>query len=235
MKKTLIAGLAIVLIFVVAGVIAEDKIPLEVRIKSITGDVDVRMPGTTAWQDATRGMVLKEGAAISTGYGSGAELQMADNSIVIVYQLTQIKIDNFFREKATVKTKINLRIGKIKAQVQKVGERLSDFDVVTPTSVVSARGTITRIGETDFGTRASSEESAVTVRGQRGAEERVEAGQETSVAPGEVATSVVVERLRRSKANTTVLGQTRAEVRAKDAAGAPEVKPGEPGKIGSIS
>ena len=234
MKKVLIAGLVIALVFVVVGVIAEDKIPLEVTIKSMKGDVDIRLPGGIEWKRASMGMVLKEGTQISTGYGAEAELQLADSSIVNVYQLTQIGIDKFFRERAKVKTKINLKIGRVKAKVQRIEDELSDFDVVTPTSVVSARGTVTRVGETDFGTNASAEKHTIEVRDTKGRKEIVREGQESNVKPGETPTQVVVERMQKAKVDTAVIGLTKLEVKQRQTVDIPQVRPGEPGDAGSV-
>jgi len=234
MKKVFIAGIVIALIFVVAGVIAEDKIPLEVRIKSMKGDVDIRLPGGIEWKRAAQGMVLKEGTQLSTGYGAEAELQLADSSIVNIYQLTQVGIDKFFRERAKVKTKINLKIGKIKAKVQRIEDELSDFDVVTPTSVVSARGTVTRVGETDFGTNASAEKHTIEVRDNKGRREVVREGQVSNVKPGEVVSQVVVERQEAAKVNVAVIGESRAETRGRQAGDLIQVKPGVQ-KAGSVS
>lgn len=234
MKKILIAGLVIALVFVVVGVIAEDKIPLEVRIKSMKGDVDIRLPGGIEWKRASQGMVIKEGTQISTGYGAEAELQLADSSIVNVYQLTQIGIDKFFRERAKVKTNINLKIGRVKAKVQRIEDELSDFDVVTPTSVVSARGTVTKVGETDFGTDASAEKHTIEVRDNKGRREVVRQGQVSKVKPGEVPTQVVVERLKAAKVNVAVIGESRSETKRREIGDMIQVKPGVQ-KSGSVS
>lgn len=233
MKKILIAGLAIVLIFVVVGVIAEDKIPLEVRIKSVKGEVEVKSL-ETQWEKASTGMVLKEGAQISTGFGAEAELIMADNSVVVVYQLTQMKIDSFFREKAKVKTGLNLNIGKIRARVQKVGEELSDFNVVTPTSVVSVRGTGMDIFQSDIGTLVGCLENVLVLRDMLGRREVVRVNQESEARLGEVPASVIDKMQEKAKVDTAALGMTREEIKGRQTVDVPEVKPGEPGKSGSV-
>jgi hypothetical protein len=180
-------------------------------------------------------MELNEGDRISTGFNSEAKLLLADNSVVVIYQLTQVKIDEFFRERAKVRTGLNLKIGKIRAHVQRVGEELSDFDVVTPTSVVSVRGTGMDVFETDRGTNVMSLQHQVEVRDRAlGRRERVQPNQETNVRPGEVPTLVVNEIQQKSKTNTAVIGQTRVEVQARQDADIPEAKPGEAGKSGSV-
>jgi hypothetical protein len=234
MKKGLIlAGIFAVLLMVV-GVVAEDKISLEVTIKSVKGDVEVKSRGGE-WEKAAAGAVLKEGAQISTGFGAEAELVMANNSVVVVSQLTQIKIDKFFKEKTAVKTDLGLKIGKIRAKVQRVGQELSDFKVVTPTSVVSVRGTGMDVLETDRGTNVRSLEHIVVVRDTLGRPEVVRPNQESNVRPGEVPTSVVTEMQDRAKVDTATVGLTREEVVERHDADIPEVKPGEPGKSGSVS
>lgn len=234
MNRFFITAVVVALAAGIAGVIAEDKIPLEAAIKSLKGDVEIKMPGGE-WEKASSGMVLKEGALLSTGFGGEAELVMADNSIVVVYQLTQMKIDKFFREQAKVKTDLGLKIGKIRAHVQRVGEELSDFNVTTPTSVVSVRGTGMDIFETDMGANVMGLQHTVMVRDTLGRPEIVSPGQETNVRPGEVPTQVVVERQEQAKVDTAVIGLVREEVRQRQDADVPEVKPGEPGKSGSVS
>ena len=234
MKKGLIIAGIFAVVLAVVGVVAEDKIPLEVRIKSVKGDVEVKSSGGD-WEKAVAGMVLKEGAQVSSGYGAGAELVMADNSVVTVSQLTQIKIDKFFKEKAKVMTDLGLKIGKIRAKVQRVGEELSDFKVVTPTSVVSVRGTGMDVLETDRGTNVRSLEHMVVVRDILGRPELVRPNQESNVRPGEVPTSVVTEMQDRAKVNTAVLGLTASEITGRHDSDVPEPKPGEPGKSGSVS
>lgn len=234
MRRGLIIVGIVAMLLVVAGVIAEDKIPLEVRIKSVKGDVEVKSSGGD-WEKAAAGMVLKEGAQVSSGYGAGAELVMADNSVVTVSQLTQIKIDKFFKEKAAVKTDLGLKIGKIRAKVQRTGEELSDFKVVTPTSVVSVRGTGMDVLETDRGTNVRSLEHMVVVRDTLGRPELVRPNQESNVRPGETPTSVVTEMQNRSKVDTAVLGLTASEITGRHDSDVPEPKPGEPGKSGSVS
>ena len=234
MKKGLIIAGIFAVVLAVVGVVAEDKIPLEVRIKSVKGDVEVKSSGGD-WEKAVVGMVLKEGAQVSSGYGAEAELVMADNSLVTVSQLTQIKIDKFFKEKTRVMTDLGLKIGKIRAKVQRVGEELSDFKVVTPTSVVSVRGTGMDVLETDRGTNVRSLEHMVAVTDIKGRTELVRPNQESNVRPGEVPTSVVVEMQDRAKVNTAVLGLTASEITGRHDSDVPEPKPGEPGKSGSVS
>jgi len=175
-------------------------------------------------------MVLKEGVMISTGFNAGAELELADNSMLKVYQLTMIKIDKFFKEKAKIKTDINLNIGKVRAHVQKIGEELSDFNVVTPTSVVSVRGTGMDIHESDRGTNVRGLEHVVEVRDTLGRREAVSPGQESDVKPGEAPTSVTMKMQDKSKADTTIAGLTKTEVQARYDADVPEVRLGEPEK-----
>lgn len=234
MRKIVIAGIVSVLMLAVVGVIAEDKIPLDVTIKSVKGDVEIQPTGGV-WEKASSGDKLKEGTLLSTGFGAEAQLILADNSAVTVYQLTQLKIDKFFREKAKVKTDLNLNIGKVRAQVQRVGEELSDFNVVTPTSVVSVRGTGMDVSQTDRGTNAKGLVHTIQVKDNLGRREIVRPNQETNVRPGEVPTPVVVESQNRAKVDTAVLGLTKSEIVGRQTIDIPEVTPGNPGKAGSVS
>jgi hypothetical protein len=146
-----------------------------------------------------------------------------------------MKIDKFFREKAKVSTSLDLKIGKIRARVQRVGEEISDFKVVTPTSVVSVRGTGMDVLETDKGANVRSLQHKLEVRDNLGRPEIVRPDQDTNVRPGEVPTQVVVEMQDRAKVDTAAIGLTREEIIQRQDVDVPEVKPGEPGKSGSVS
>jgi hypothetical protein len=234
MRKLITGCVFVAFMVLICGVVAEDKIPLDVTIKSVKGDVEIKAPGG-AWEKASSGSKLREGTLLSTGFGAEAELILADNSAVTVYQLTQLKIDKFFREKAKVKTDLDLNIGKVRAEVQRVGDQLSDFNVVTPTSVVSVRGTGMDVFQTDRGTDARGLVHTIEVRDNLGRRELVGPNQQTMVCPGEVPTPVVAECQNRAKVDTSVLGLTKGEIRGRQAIDIPEMAPGNPGKAGSIS
>ena len=114
---------------------------LEVTIDSIEGDVEVRHFKEKDWVPAVKGMVIKEGSRISTGFKSKAVLLFADNSTAIVNSLTQMTISRFIKDGNAVKTDLKLRIGTIRVKVKENQPVKTDMKISTPNSTASVRGT----------------------------------------------------------------------------------------------
>ena len=85
-------------------------------VKDVSGKVEVMAPGGS-WKKATAGMKIEEGYFISTGFRSEAVLELGPSQ-VIVKQLTRMKLEELVEKEGTISTGLNLRVGKIKAEVR---------------------------------------------------------------------------------------------------------------------
>jgi len=105
----------------------------------VEGSADVKLPGADDWRPAAEGDALPEGSEVFTGNRSLVELAFADSSVVVVQSLTHLRIDRALREKATVRTDLDVRIGEVGVEVKETGVK-TDFKVRTPDFTVSIRG-----------------------------------------------------------------------------------------------
>jgi len=115
---------------------------LEVTIDDLRGEVQVKRADSKEWEPAKKGMVLKEGAKISTGFRAKCSLLFAGNSVFVVKSLSQMTVSRFLKEKDTIETKVKLRIGDIRIKVKENQTTKTDLKVTTPNPTCSVRGTI---------------------------------------------------------------------------------------------
>ena len=108
-------------------------------VKDISGKVEIKVPGGS-WEKASEGMKIEEGYMISTGFRSEAVLELGASQ-VIVKQLTRMELSELVEKEGTVRTGLNLRVGKIKAQVRTTAGLRQDFRLTSPVSTAAVRGT----------------------------------------------------------------------------------------------
>jgi hypothetical protein len=108
-------------------------------IKEVSGKVEIMVPGGR-WKKASAGMKISEGDSISTGFRSEAVLTLGASQ-VIVKQLTRMELAELVEKEGTVRTGLNLRVGKIKAEVRTTAGLRQDFRLTSPVSTAAVRGT----------------------------------------------------------------------------------------------
>ena len=108
-------------------------------IKSFTGKVEIKTG--SSWTAVSEGMELKPGTVISTGFNSNAVIDTGSSDIY-VKQLTRISLENLSKSGNTVKTNLNLRLGRVKANVKTSKGLKHDFTLKTPVSTAAVRGTV---------------------------------------------------------------------------------------------
>jgi hypothetical protein len=114
---------------------------LEVTVDAIEGEAEVKLPGEKEWIPAEKGMKLKEGTRVSTGFKSKMVLLFADNSTVVVKALTQMNISRFEQKGNTVETNLKIRVGSIRVKVADDQPVKTDMKISTPNATASVRGT----------------------------------------------------------------------------------------------
>ncbi|HHT9119775.1 MAG TPA: FecR family protein [Candidatus Hypogeohydataceae bacterium YC41] len=115
--------------------------PLEVTIKEVDGDVEVRFPDKLDWEKAAVGMRLKEGVEVRTGPFSHATLDFQNLSTCIIDSFSYLTIDKFLLTPTAAVTRLNLKVGAIISNVKPDAKLPADYKVITPTLVASVRGT----------------------------------------------------------------------------------------------
>ncbi len=108
-------------------------------ITAVKGNVQYKTGNT--WTAVEEGQTLPLGAVISTSFKSEAVIDLGSSEIV-VKQLTRMSINELSEKNKTVNTKLNMRLGRIKADVKTSKGLKHNFTIKTPVSTAAVRGTI---------------------------------------------------------------------------------------------
>ncbi len=133
MKKILFIALSILLS---ANLFAQ----LNAVFKEVTGKVEVS-DAKGGWLPAKAGMSVTKGSVVSTGFKAKATVALGD-SLVIVNQLTRMRLDELIEKEGTVNTELYLDVGKVTAEVKTSAGRKNDFRLRSPVSTAAVRGTV---------------------------------------------------------------------------------------------
>ena len=131
--------LLFILIFVAVSASFISAASNEVTVTSLKGNVKYRIDGEE-WKKLSEGMKLPVGAVISTSFKSEAVLDLGSSEI-FVKQLTRMSINELSEKNKTVNTKLNMRLGRISADVKTSKGLKHDFTIKTPVSTAAVRGT----------------------------------------------------------------------------------------------
>jgi hypothetical protein len=139
MKMTvMITGFAFLL--GMGGLFAQEAGTSQTVIREISGTVEVKTPDAVAWAPASRGQVLEQGMLISTGFRSSALIAIG-NSTLTVQPLTRISLEELAQTGNSEKVDLNLRAGRVRANVKPPAGGTTEFAVRSPTATASVRGT----------------------------------------------------------------------------------------------
>ncbi len=135
----MIRRIPVILFFIIISASLVSAAANTVVITSVKGNVQYR-EGAGAWNSVSEGMNVPLGAVISTGFKSEAVIDLG-NSEILVKQLTRMSIKELSENNKTVKTDLNLRLGRIQADVKTSEGLKHDFTIRTPVSTAAVRGT----------------------------------------------------------------------------------------------
>lgn len=118
-----------------------------IRVTQVEGDAEL-MPAGNA--DSTVALVGGETVnpedRVVTGMDSTVSLTFDDSSVVVVKELTDVKIGEYQSGGDMVRTRLWLKAGEVSAEVNPEKTTRSDFAVKTPTATCSVRGTGLDVG-----------------------------------------------------------------------------------------
>ena len=112
-----------------------------ITITEVKGKVEIKEPGG-AWIRANDGREIPPGSIISTGFNSSAELDLSGSSTVYIKPLTRMAVDKLVISGKNVDTELNLKLGRIRADVKTAEGLKHNFSLKTPVSTAAVRGTI---------------------------------------------------------------------------------------------
>jgi hypothetical protein len=156
-------------------------------IREISGTVEVKNPGAPEWETAKAGQALYPASLISTGFKSAALLSIG-NSDITIRSLTRLSLAEILGDKNGEQVLLNLRAGRIRADVKPPAGGTINFTVRSPIATASVRGTVF-----DFdGLRLQVEDGRVYLTGSTAAGAYVSAGHEAAVeeTAGKIATAI---------------------------------------------
>ena len=146
-----------------------------VKISGLSRKVEVQLEDG-AWQTATDSIELRPGTKIHTGFKAGATLTFPDGSTLDVKPMSLVLI----RATGPNGQLVGLQLGEVKAEIQKLPSSRGDFNVRTPTTTASSRGTAFSVLYDGSATIVSVTTDSVLVTPNRGAAVTVPAGKEAA-------------------------------------------------------
>lgn len=128
------------LIIIFFSLISFSLTSLSAVFSSVEGKVEIdRGQG---WTAVEAGTVLEGPVLISTSFRSYATLKLGDTETYLhIDPLTRISLDELIQSEGEQTTSFNLRIGKVRAEVERTQEVNHTFTLRSPVSTASVRGT----------------------------------------------------------------------------------------------
>jgi hypothetical protein len=145
-------------------------------VRELTGTVEIKVPGGTGWEPARQGQGMSGDTLISTGFKSFAVIELG-NSTLMVHPLTRLSITELFLEGKNDKVRLELRAGRIRAEVKPPAGGGLSFSVRSPIATASVRGTVFELDTVNV----SVSEGTVEFAGASGAPVLVDSGGATYV------------------------------------------------------
>jgi len=176
MKKTVLAFL---LLGLCLCVFAQNGI-----IKQVSGTVELKLAGETAYIPAKAGDTVSENTVISTGFKSFALIEIGGTTINVrpITRLTLTEIRALDKEESL---QMHLRTGSIKVDVNPPAGRRASTTVQSPMATASVRGTSFYFNTSNLHVT----QGTVLFKGNRGYTIQVNAGSTTVVGWNETASA----------------------------------------------
>lgn len=164
------------------------------------------------WQNARNDMKLATGDKIHTGFKAGVTLTFPDGSRLLVGGMTLLELTNVSRGPAGgVKVMLRLRLGDVTAQVNRSLGARGDFEIKTPTTTASVRGTKFSVAHDGTATTVAVTESSVEVKANNGTSVLVSAGAEVRATAAGLTPPVPIGQGFKSGGLTSAQALTRLE------------------------
>jgi hypothetical protein len=140
---------------------------LTATITGIEGIVQVRATEDAAWQKATVGMKLTEGAEFRTGPRSAVRFEIPPGQTITLDRLGTVKLIEAIQSGQSVKTDVGMKYGRVRYDVEAAG--LShDSTIHSPGSALAVRGTrVSLYDQPPFAPVATSLEGRAQFRNAR--------------------------------------------------------------------
>jgi ferric-dicitrate binding protein FerR (iron transport regulator) len=182
----------------------------EAVIREAVGTVEVKAAGAADWSPAEPGQIIGRTAVLSTGFKSTAVLGLG-NSTLTVQPLTRLTVEELAESGGNERVNLNLRTGRIRADVKPPAGGKTEFVVKSPTATASVRGTVFEFN----GIQLQVDEGRVHISAGDRIGSYVGAGHEVQTDPDTGRTGTVAEAAKENLAPSLPAGMNSA----------PETKP----------
>src|SRR3954470_14036639 len=140
---------------------------LTATITAIEGIVQVRQSEEAAWQKATVGMKLGEGAEFRTGPRSAVRFEIPPDQTITLDRLGTVKLIEAIQRTDSVKTDLGMKYGRVRYDVEAAG-LAHDSTIHSPGSALAVRGTqVSYYDQPPFAPQATSLTGRAQFRNQR--------------------------------------------------------------------
>ncbi|MDR0442814.1 MAG: FecR family protein [Treponema sp.] len=132
MKKMFFAAVLLTVAFAVS---AQNGV-----IRELTGDVEIKSAGASAFVPAKQGDEIAQNTIVSTGFKSTAIVAVG-SSVITVRPLTRLTLAEISSSSGTENLNVNLQTGRVKVDVKPPAGSKANCTVQGPSATASVRGT----------------------------------------------------------------------------------------------
>jgi len=145
-------------------------------IRELTGEVELKRSGASAFVPASAGDAVSSNTIVSTGFRSTAIIAIG-SSLITVRPLTRLTLAEIQSAETTENINVNLQSGRVRVEVKPAAGTKTNFTVQSPSATASVRGT-----SFEFDTHNLSViEGRVSFQGLRGSSRPISAGFRSNV------------------------------------------------------
>jgi len=132
MKKIIFTAIFITL---VTGAFCQNGV-----IRDLTGEVELKRSGSSAFVPASAGDAVSSNTIISTGFRSTAIIVIG-SSVITVRPLTRLTLAEIQSMENTENVNVNLQSGRVRVEVKPPAGTKTNLNVQSPSATASVRGT----------------------------------------------------------------------------------------------
>jgi hypothetical protein len=148
-KILIIIPIIVILLIAIFILLSQTTDSVSAQLVIDYGTVEVQHNGGT-WEPAKSGMLLHQSDAVRTGEDTYASVILFESSIVRLDSNTQILIKELISDAAATNVTIEQETGRTWNTIQKISG-IDNYEVQTPTTVASVRGTTFDVNVTQDG------------------------------------------------------------------------------------
>jgi hypothetical protein len=133
MKKTIFTTVFVTL--AVMGAFCQNGV-----IRELTGDVELKRSGSSAFVSASAGDAVSSNTVVSTGFRSTAIIAIG-SSLITVRPLTRLTLAEIQSAENTENVNVSLQAGRVRVEVKPPAGTRTNLNVQSPSATASVRGT----------------------------------------------------------------------------------------------